>query len=329
MAPTITTIPAVTLQQITPSIADNVTLGNATFAFLRQKGRMKLEPGADYLQEPIQWAENATAQSYTGYGALDNTPQDELTAATYNWKQYSAAATMSGLERLRNANEHGVIKVWAAKLAMAEEGLISLLDRHVHASSATKTADDILGLDEFIENEVSPNDTVGGIARASEAWWRNKYKAGTVATITQDCRSAIRLASEGRERPDFGICSTEPFEAIINQNAGKQRLINQAMMDLSYDNVVIDGVTLMWNRNCLGNGITTPSATGDGTSWVIYFGNSKFLRLRIHQDRNFSARGSGEGEQPIAQDAYVSYILFAGAMTLSNSRFQCALEIIG
>lgn len=324
MAPTITTIPAITLQAIQPRLADNITLGNATFAYLRERGRMTLEEGADYLQEPINWALNSTAQSYTHYDPLALVAQEEITAAVYNWKQYSVSASISGLEKLKNNNRHGIIKAWGAKMQIAENSLISLMDAHVHADQTTKTATDLLGFDEFIEDDVTPGGIIGGINRGTETWWANKYTLGSVATITQDCRTAIFKATEGRQKPDFGITCMPAFEAIINQNAGKQRLMNDAMMKIGYDNIVINGITLMVDRNVPGEGVTAPSSTTN--RWLLYFGNSEFLKLRIHQDRNFTPLAP---ERPLTQDAQVAFILFAGAMTLSNSRFQSCLEITG
>lgn len=323
MAPSIQTVSAITLQAITPRIADNVTLGNATLAFLRNASRMTLEEGADFIQEPMQWALNGTAQSYTGYTPFNLTPQEEITAAVYGWKQYSAVPSISGTEQIRNANSNGVLKAWAQKTRIAESSLVQLLDAHIHADFTTKAVTDLLGLDEFVENTNPPSATIGGINRAVEIWWRNKYREGTQATITQDLRATRIDASEGSESPDFGVTNPEAWQALVNQNAGKQRLINQAMMALNYDNFVLDGVTIMWNRNCQGNGVSTPSAA---TPWNIYLLNSKYLRLRIHRDRNFSAR---EVQTPIGQDALIGAILFAGALTLSDSRFQAVLKIIG
>ena len=323
MAPTITSVPAMTLQAIGPRIADNVTLGNPTFAYLRESGRVQMEDGGDYLQEVIQWTLNGNAQSYEGWDPLSITAQDEFTAATFNWKQYSVSPSINGLEKIRNSGPMARINLWASKMGVAEKSIISLLDQHVHADSTTKTVKDLLGLDEFVEDNAVPSAIIGGIDRSAEAWWRNKHTFGTVANITQACRSAINKAREGTEAPKMGIAPIEAHEAIVNQNAGKQRLVNQRMLDLGYQNIMIDGVTIMWNRNCIGSGVTTPSVA---TPWLIYFINTDYLKLRIYRDRNFSPVAP---EKPLTQDADVAFILFAGALTLSNSRFQSVLEITG
>jgi hypothetical protein len=136
MAPSIQTVSAITLQAITPRIADNVTLGNATLAFLRNASRMTLEEGADFLQEPMQWALNGTAQSYTGYTPFNLTPQEEITAAVYGWKQYSAVPSISGTEQIRNANSNGVLKAWAQKTRIAESSLVQLIDDSIKVKFA-------------------------------------------------------------------------------------------------------------------------------------------------------------------------------------------------
>lgn len=322
MAPTIQTITAITYQAIAPRLADNVKLGNATLAFLMGQGRLEMESGGDYLQEPIIWSLNSTAGSYTGYDPLVTTPQEEVTAATYNWKQYSVCASISGLEQMRNAGPSGVIKAWQTKVRIGANSLKQLLDTHIHAISTTKGPNDILGLDEFIEDVSPPSGVVGGINRGVETWWRNKFASGAVATLTNDINRLMSLCSEGSESPDFGILPYEAWDAIVNQNEGKQRFpTNDYMMKLGFDNIVYRGVTLMPNRNCIGNGVTAPSVA---TPWNIYLGNSKYLRLRVHVDRNFVPRAPAE---PINQDAMLSYILFGGALTLSDSRFQGVLQV--
>lgn len=318
MAPSITSVQAITLEMIQPRLADNVFLANPTAAFLLQQGRVEVVDGSRYIQKPLMYTTNTTAKTYSGYDTLDTTAQEELTAVQYNWRQMAVSASISGLEEMQNSGSFAKLSLWSSKLKVAEQSLQQLLDYQLHVSYLSKGAKDWLGLDEFVDDTATPIGTVGGISRNTESWWRNKViTTGTLTTQTQDMRRLYNLCSEGNRHPDYITCPYPLYENYENQNAGKQRISNVAMLDAGFENLMFKGATMVPNRNCIGGDSTTGP-------WNLYMLTSEFLTLTIHRDRNFAMR---QPQQPINQDATVSFILLGGNATLNNSRFQGVLVV--
>ena len=76
----------------------NGKLGEA----LRGSSVKRTIDGGESIVEQLLYEMNSTVDSYSGYEALDTTPQEGLTIARYNWKQYSGSISISGLEERSN-----------------------------------------------------------------------------------------------------------------------------------------------------------------------------------------------------------------------------------
>lgn len=315
MAPTIQSVAATTLERIRPRLADNVFKGNRVSGYLLARNRIEVVAGHDYLKCPIQWATNSTVMAYEHYDVLDTTAQEPLTAAIYNWKQIAVNCSISGLEEMKNDGPLAVLDLWTAKLRNSEMSLREFLNLKLLQNVSLKTAKDFIGLDEGIEDDPVPAGQLGGINRTTETWWRNKYKAATLATLTADMRNLYNTCSEGDTYPDLGITTQELYEGYENQNAGKQILANRQMLDAGFENLMFKGMTLMWDRHVQGSG------TANG---LMYFINSDFVKLQIHRKRNFAMRGK---QDAFNQDAMHTFILLGGNLTFDNSRFQGVLEV--
>src|SRR3990167_1316058 len=108
-----------TLSAVRKKFADNIFTKIPLFMWLKSKARITEDGGAS-LVVPLMYAKNSTAKSYSGYGTIDVTPQEGLSAANYRWAQYAATVTISGLEeRVQNVGDKAVIKLLDAKITQA------------------------------------------------------------------------------------------------------------------------------------------------------------------------------------------------------------------
>ena len=62
--------------------ADNIFTKIPAFMWFKKKAKLTVDGGANLLM-PLMYGKNATAKSYSGYGIIDTTPQEGLTAASY------------------------------------------------------------------------------------------------------------------------------------------------------------------------------------------------------------------------------------------------------
>lgn len=328
MAPSITSVQALTLEYIAPTLADNVFLANATTAYLLSGGRVKIRPGGRFIQKPVIWASNTTVMAYSGYDRLDTTAQEEITAAQYNWRQIAVNVSISGLEEMQNDGPEAILDLWTAKVKIAEMSLQQFLNQKICGSAALKDPNkDFLGFDELIEDTATGGAApashggtglVGGLQRgaaADQQFWNNRYKTSTLATITQDMRTIFNYCSEGNAHPDLIVTTQELYEGHVNQNAGKQILTNPEMMKIGFPNVSFYGATMFFDRHIQGSGTS---------SGLMYFVNTDFLDITLHRRRNFAMR---QRQDAFDQDAMQAFILLGGNMTLDNSRFQGVLEV--
>lgn len=303
-------IATTTLQNVRGVMADNIFKANPTVFFLLANGRVELESGGRYLEEPLVYARNNTVKSYTGYDTIDVSPTEEFTNARYSWKQFAGSISISGLEELQNSGPEAIFNMLSKKIEVAEMSMKETLDEYVHDDAASKDPKDFLGLDNLVEDVAGGSQgVVGGIDRVANTWWRNKFRGAVdPSTLTADMRTFYNECSRGITHPDILVTDYNLYELYEEQNQDKLRLHDTRLMDVGFDNLRFKGATLLPNEACLEN--------------HMYFLNTKFIRLKLHKRRNFVMT---RFVKPHNQDARTSQILVAGNMTLNNSRFQGVL----
>jgi hypothetical protein len=301
-------------QAVRREMADNIFKANGTTFFLLAQGRVELADGGIRIDEPLNYAVNSTVKSYSGYDPLDVSPTEEFTTAQYNWKQFAGSISLSGREMLQNSGVNQIFNLMKQKMIVAEESMRQHLDEMIHNPITSKSSKDFLGLDEIVEDG-GATSTLGGINRADNTWWQNKRQTngggatGVIGNLSAGMRKFYNECSKGISRPDLLVSPYTEYEAYEDQNAGKLRLSDTRLLDVGFDNMKFKGSTWIPNENCIAN--------------RIYFLNTRYLRVKIHKDRNFVMT---DFVKPHDQDAKVAQIFVAGNMTTNNSRFQGVLE---
>lgn len=309
-----------TLQLIRKRMADAIFKANPTSAYLLAKGRVKVESGGKWIEEPIMYAKNTSVQAYRGYEKLNVNPSEELTMAKYSWRQAAVAISISGIEELQNSGPNAVFDMLKTKIKVAEMSFREWLDEKIHAASATKDLTrDFLGLDELIESAATQG-TLGGIDRNTYTWWRVQQK-GNMTTKTDLTTSTSALSnalinlynncSKGLATPDLIISTQELFERYEKDNRQYLQLRDTNLLDVGFMNMKFKRATWMWNENCRKTTATTENH--------LYMINTDFMGMTLHSQRNFKM---SQFVSPYDQDARVAQILLAGNMTLNNGRFQ-------
>jgi len=303
-----------TLQLVRPRIADNVFLANAAGFWFLANGRVKIEGGGTQIEEPLEYAKNDTARSYSGWGKLNVKATDEFTSAVYSWKQFAGSVSISGLEgEVKNSGAQAQFNLLRRKIVNLEMSLKEFFNEMLLGDAAAKAADDFLGLDNLVEDVASgAQGTVGGINRQLYPWWENQVDlAVPTASLTSRLRSFVNTCSKGIARPDLLLSTQALYEAYEDQNAGKQIIRDNKLLDVGFENLRFKGITWMWDELVLNN--------------HLYVLNSDFINVTIHRNRNFAMTPF---QKPIDQDGKIAQILTAGNMTLNNSRHQGVMTFI-
>lgn len=313
------TVLSTTLANYVPTMTDNIFRANPLFMWLVGKypnqpydqnvtrGQLKILDGGESIVQPLLYDKNNTAKSYAGYGIIDTTPQDGMTAARFVWKQIATSISISGRDERQNAGGSRVIGLLDAKIKQAEMSLQEEIDREAHGSGTDSTTD-LLGL----QTICATTGTVGGIARSGNAWWQAKVNTsgGSFAAGGLDAmRTQYNNQSKGNDHPDLILSDQTTYERYEKLLQPQERFTDNQLADGGFQNLKFKGAVYMFDLyNVAG---------------YQYFINSKYLNFQVHKDANFATT---DFVKPENQDARVAQILIMGELTASNCIRQGVIQ---
>ena len=334
----VTDIISTTIQSRSRDLADNFTNNNALLRRLQSKGNVKPVSGGNVILQEISYTDSTTinANSYSGYEVLNIAPNSPISAAQFDFKQYAAAVTMSGLEMLQNSGKEALIDLLESRIAIAEGQLPNRIDYDLYQDGTGNSSKNVTGLGLAVP-DTPTSGTYGGISRSSFSFWQSVSYSGTTnggaAVSASNIQAymtalAIRLV-RGRDTPDLWIADNTYYQYYVNSLQAIQRINSETGSGtagagfpslkfygggISADVVLGGGVS-----GAVSSSVTSSGATS-AHMWAL---NTNYLFLRPHRDRNFVPIG-GE-RQSVNQDAIVKLIGWAGNLTCSNSSLQGVL----
>jgi hypothetical protein len=298
-----------TLKYYEPKIADEIFDDLPLWYWLHGRGRgegqsgkaMDTISGGNSIVVPLLYGENTTAKSYSGYELLDTTPQDDISAAEFNWKQLSVSIAISGIEEFKNSSKHKIIDLLNTKKMQAVMTLKTKLNEQAYADGTGNGGKDITGLQALIADAPSTG-TLAGINRANYTWWRNQStnNASFAANGLDDMRTLYNTCSKGNDSPDLIISGQTPFELYEKTHQSQQRFVDTKTMDAGFTNLKFKNAVMMFDNDC--------------ASTRMYFINSRYLRLKMGAGMDMKTTPF---VKPNNQDAKVAQILFYGNLTIN------------
>jgi hypothetical protein len=258
--------------------------------------------GGESIVEHLLYEQNSTVDSYSGYEQLDVTPQEGMTIARYNWKQYSGSITISGLEERSNNGEAAMINLLRAKTTQTEMSLRDRMSRNAFGDGTGNGSKDMLGLAAL----VSTTATVGGLAPGTFAWWQSDVTTGAgsfAATGLAKMRTTFNNISFGNDKPDFLVTDQNVFEYYEAALQPQERYSNTTAANSGFLNLTFKNVPMLFDRDC--------------TAGYLYMLNSRYMSFVVHGEADFS---TGPFIKPENQDAKTANILWQGNLTTNNRR---------
>ena len=292
-----------TLANYRDKLTDNVFSARPLTYWLMDKGRIRTESGGTKLVEQLIYGENTTVKSYSGYETLTLTPQEGISAAEYDWKQYAASIAISGIEEAKNNGEHAIIDLLEAKIMQAEESLREGFNRMFFADGTGNGGKDWNGLGNLVES----GNTVGGInsATAGNEYWRS-YEDNTAGALTlAQMATAYNTTSVGNDHPDVILTTQTLFEKYESLLQPQLRYTDTKTADAGFQNLLFKSAPIMYD-------VHAPAGT-------MFFLNSKYIKLVGHKDKWFAQT---EFVRPENQDARFALIMCYGNLVVSNRKKQ-------
>lgn len=298
-----------TLRSHPKDLADNVSKHNALYAKLRARGRIKVLDGGYEIVRPLDYAENATFQRYSGYEALAVGASDVITGAKYDWKQAAVHVSASGLELRNNSGRARLIDLAKAKLTNAMRTMANNLSVDIYSLGTADGGKQIGGLQQMITQDGT--GTIGGIVSGTYTFWKNKYKDLNSADKTNIGNRMNLLWLDlvrGTDKPDMIVSSNELYALYWDGLTDNQRWTsanNDANM--GFQSIKFQTCDIFHDG---GSGI--PANT-------MYFLNTDYLELCVHADANLTV---SDEKISTNQDATTIPILFQGNLACSNRSLQ-------
>ena len=336
----VTDIIATTIQQRSGELADNVTNHNALLRRLKGKGNVRPFGGGNVILEEIMYIDSASinANSYSGYEALNISPNSPISAAQFSITQYAAAVSMSGLEMLQNSSKEAIIDLLEGRHKIAEAQMMNRVNYDLYQDGTGNGGKNLTGLAAAVTT--AGTGTYGGIARATWAFWANQFYRGVTdggaavsSTNIQQYMTTLALSCvRGNDKPDLWVAGSTYYAFYVNSLQAIQRITSDTGSGaagagfgpelkfygggMSADVVLGGGIS-----GAISSDVT--SSTGQ-TGATMYALNTDYIFFRPHRDRNFVPIG-GE-RQSVNQDAVVKLIGWAGNMTSSGPQFSGLLS---
>ena len=323
---TITDIIATTIQNRSGELADNVTNNNALLRRLKERGNSRPFSGGNVILEEIMYADSTTnvTNSYSGYEAINISPNSPISAAQFSICQYASAVTMSGLEMLQNNSKEAIIDLLDGRMDIAEAELMNRIGGDIYLDGTGNAGKNITGLAAAVP-DAPTSGTYGGIDRATWTFWRpQKYSGvtdGGAAVSAANIQGymtdlALRLV-RGNDKPDLAVADNTYFGLYVKSLQAIQRVTDETKAGSGFASVKFYGGGTSMDVMCDGG---IGAAATANHMWML---NTKYIFFRPHRDRNFVPIG-GE-RQAVNQDAIVKLIGWAGNMTMRGSQFHGAL----
>lgn len=290
-----------TLANYRNTLTDNVFTARPLTNKLMEAGRIRMLNGGTKIVEPLIYGLNSTVGSYSGYQSIALTPQEGISAAEFEWKQYAASISISGIEEAKNNGEQEIINLLEAKIMQAEESLREGFNTMFFADGTGNSGKDWNGLGNLVEN----GNTVGGIDGSVNAFW-NAYEDNTPGALTlAQMATAYNTVSVGNDHPDILLTTQtlfEKYEGLLQPNL---RYTDTATANAGFQNLLFKAAPVMYDTGC-------PSGN-------FFFLNSKYITLVGHSAKWFQQT---EFIRPEDLDARYALIMCYGNMTIRNREKQ-------
>ena len=297
-----------TLKNYVPKLADNVFTARPLFYALTNGQTIRRVNGGAKIVVPIIYGTNSTAGSYSGSDTIATTAQTGITAAEYDWKQYAATVTITGIEEAKNNGEAAIIDLLEGKIMQAEQTIIQNMNTMFYGNGAGNGGKDFLGLNALVVVGNDSGCAIGGIdaTDSDNSWWRSSLTNQGGALTLAAMSTMYNNVSVGNDQPTIIITDQdeyEKYEALLQPNL---RYTSADVADAGFQNLLFKGAPVTYDSDTDLDG-------------KMFFLNTKYLRLVAHTETWFQPTPF---VRPTNQDARYAQILCYGQLTTSNRSRQ-------
>lgn len=297
--------------QATPTLSG--LLGNAGMAM----------GGVSSVTVPVQGSALTTTQ-WSGFSGTFDVPQTQtgIQNAEFNLCMAVTPVPFLGTESMLEV-DHTVVPILEARMNDAGNGMVDTLSTALASNSTLGL--EMQGFPAAIDDG-TVNSSYGGINFSSNTWWQSYRKAMGSVSPTRDLvmenLSGLTKHSGG-ELPAFGVTGFGTWVALAEDYTGLERYNYQAGSTKSFDNI---GSPPRSGFTALMVGSVPIFADPYMTEGTIYFVNTRYLSLYVHERVNFAFSGFSS-MLPNSQLGYIGALVTV--LNLVNSKPKSCGVITG
>ena len=180
-----------------------------------------------------------------------------------------------------------------------------------------------LGLQTMVS--IAGTGTVGGIVSGTYSWWGNQQRNSfdtdgtyaTAANLRKGMAASYNSCSQGQDQPNLVLMSQTAFEWYEEVLTPLKQFVDAKTADAGFQNLLYKGAVCMWDRDF------PDDLGGTSADEGMYFLNSKYLKLVVHEDCDMITTPF---VRPEDQDAKCAQILWMGELITNNRRYLGVLH---
>jgi len=290
---------ALTHKYLIPKLVDNIFDSNAALQRAKKKGWYDTIDSGTSITQPLAYATTTSAGRYSGSATLLTADNQQITDASWTWKQYYASILITRIDELKNAGKSGIINHLKAKVQLAEKTLKDLLGTDIFSDGTTANSF------EGFKMMCAATGTHGTIAKGTYSWWQANVDSTTTALTPVAVQALLGDCTVDNDRPTVIFCLQDQFDDLWAALQPQQRFADEETLKAGFVNLIINGVPVIVDSHV--------------ASGYLHMINENYVQLIAHKDENFRFSGF---RQPTNQNVKVAQIYWTGAMTSSNNRMH-------
>lgn len=297
-------INAVTRRAYVPKMYDNIFQANPFMNVLKEKSYVSIDGGTSIVV-PLNYALNNAGGWYSGADTLDLTDVENVTGASYLWKQIYEAITIKRSDELQNAGTAKVLDFVKAKVKIAEKTIRDRMGTALFNTGSNAKA--IAGVGQIL----SASNTVGGISQSSYSWWQAQVDSSTTTFSISALQTSFNLATIDNDTPTHLFSLRAVYNRYHNLLQPQMRFADAKMADAGFQNLLYHGTPWMVDAHCAAS--------------TLYGINVNYMHLFYHPEENFRFE---DFAKPLNQNLKVGKIYWMGNLGTSNPRMQFIMSAL-
>jgi hypothetical protein len=294
---------------ILPEITDNIYGSNPVLYRLMAANKRQVQGGLQ-IEIPLMYQRFSAGGSYRGFDVLTIAPSDTVKSAALDWKQYYVPIAVDGLTMIKVNSPEAIANLITTEFDQAQIEMAELL-----ATGLWSDGSDVKGIDglKLAVDDGTVNTTYAGLSRTTNTWWKSKMDTSTTVMSLSALQSLFGNTQSGGRAVTLIGSRQEQYNRYWALNTVNQQFPQQPMGSdevlaaAGFTNLTFNNVPWITDSHVFDG----PNASNS----AIVFLNEDYIRWIV------SARGDfyvDDFQKPVDQDAYVSTMLWAGNLGLTN-----------